>query len=91
MAADERATPDDGGSTGNKKIRIVSHLHYRMSRSEKVIAIALLIGVVILALIPFTFFLIPAGHVGVRYRTLSNGTETQYVYHEGLGIKLPWN
>ena len=85
------ATPDDGGSTGNKKIRIVSHLHYRISRSEKVIATALLIGVVILALIPFTFFLIPAGHVGVLYRTLSNGTETGYVYHEGIGIKFPWN
>lgn len=62
-----------------------------MSRSEKFIAVMLFIGVIVLVLIPFTFIVIPAGHVGVLYRLLRHGTETRFVYHEGLGIKWPFD
>lgn len=64
---------------------------HRLSRSEKVIALALFFGVVLLVLVPFTFFVIPSGHVGVLYRLLSDGTETAFAYREGIGIKWPWN
>jgi regulator of protease activity HflC (stomatin/prohibitin superfamily) len=62
-----------------------------MTRSEKFIAVMLIIGIIVLALIPFIFIVIPAGHVGVLYRLLRHGTETRYVYHEGLNIKWPFD
>jgi prohibitin 1 len=34
---------------------------------------------------------IPTGNVGVVYRPLSGGIDLQYVYQEGLNLKLPWN
>lgn len=85
------AEPVDDGAQEHPKHRVVRHVRYRMSRSEKFIAVALIVGVVVLALIPFVFIIVPAGHVGVLYRLLRHGTETQFVYREGLGIKWPFD
>ncbi|MBC8636021.1 prohibitin family protein [Caballeronia sp. EK] len=81
----------DDEASEPQKHRIVRHVRYRMSRSEKFIAVSLVVGVIVLLLIPFTFIIIPAGHVGVLYRLLRHGTETDFVYHEGLNIKWPFD
>ncbi|SAL73598.1 SPFH domain / Band 7 family protein [Caballeronia arvi] len=83
--------PIDGEPSEHPKRRVVRHVRYRMSRSERFIAVSLIVGVIVLALIPFVFIIIPAGHVGVLYRLLRHGTETQFVYHEGLNIKWPFD
>src|SRR6202012_569565 len=70
---------------------VVRRMRYRMNRTEEFIAAMLLIGIVTLALVPFVFVKVPAGHVGVLYRLLDHGTETRFVYEEGLGIKWPWD
>jgi regulator of protease activity HflC (stomatin/prohibitin superfamily) len=85
------ADPVDDGASEHPKHRVIRHVRYRMSRSEKFIALMLIVGVIALALIPFTFIIIPAGHVGVLYRLLRHGTETDFVYHEGLNIKWPFD
>jgi regulator of protease activity HflC (stomatin/prohibitin superfamily) len=64
---------------------------YRLQRSDKIIATLLFLGIASLFLWPFVFFVIRPGEVGVLYRLLTTGTETTFVYDEGLGVKLPWN
>lgn len=64
---------------------------HRMSRTDKAIAYLLLLGFVSIVLWPLTFFVIGPGEVGVLFRTLTVGTETRFVYHEGINIKWPWN
>lgn len=85
------ADPVDDDASEPQKHRVVRHVRYRMSRSEKFIAVSLIVGVIVLALIPFVFIIIPAGHVGVLYRLLRHGTETNFVYHEGLNVKWPFD
>src|SRR3954447_22654758 len=65
--------------------------HFRLTRSDKVIGAGLFIGFVALILAPFTFFAIRPGEVGVLYHLFGGGTETTFVYNEGIGIKWPWN
>ena len=55
------------------------------------VAALLAFGLFCLLLWPFTLFAVPSGRVGVIYHLLTNGTETKYVYDEGLGIKWPWD
>ncbi|QFT69697.1 SPFH domain / Band 7 family protein [Labrenzia sp. THAF35] len=64
---------------------------HRMSRTDKAIAYLLLLGFVSIFLWPLTFFVIGPGEVGVLFRTLTVGTETRFVYPEGINIKWPWN
>ncbi|WP_370199062.1 prohibitin family protein [Roseibium sp.] len=64
---------------------------HRMSRTDKAIAYLLLLGFVSIVLWPLTFFVIGPGEVGVLFRTLTVGTETRFVYPEGINIKWPWN
>ncbi len=64
---------------------------YTLSRTDKVVAALLAFGLFCLLLWPFTLFAVPSGRVGVIYHLLTNGTETKYVYDEGLGIKWPWD
>jgi regulator of protease activity HflC (stomatin/prohibitin superfamily) len=64
---------------------------YRLRTADKVIAVGLFLGLISLLLWPFVFFVIRPGEVGVVYHLLTGGTETNYVYGEGLGVKLPWN
>lgn len=51
----------------------------------------LFFGLVALVLIPFVFFAIRPGEIGVLYRLFGGGTETVFVHREGIGVKLPWN
>jgi regulator of protease activity HflC (stomatin/prohibitin superfamily) len=62
-----------------------------MRRGDKVIAFILLLGFLALVLSPFTFFAIRPGEAGVLYHLFGGGTETNYVYDEGIGVKWPWN
>ncbi len=64
---------------------------HRMSRTDKAIAYLLLLGFVTIVLWPLMFFVIGPGEVGVLFRTLTIGTETRFVYPEGVNIKWPWN
>ncbi len=64
---------------------------HRMSRTDKAIAYLLLLGFVSIVLWPLTFFVIGPGEVGVLFRTLTVGTETRFVYPEGINTKWPWN
>jgi len=64
---------------------------FRLKRGDKIIAFTLFFGLLALLLWPFTFFIIRPGEVGVLFRVLTTGTETTFVYREGLGIKWPWN
>ncbi|WP_428687273.1 prohibitin family protein [Roseibium sp.] len=64
---------------------------HRMSRTDKAIAYLLLLGFLAIVLWPLTFFVIGPGEVGVLFRTLTTGTETRFVYTEGINIKWPWN
>jgi regulator of protease activity HflC (stomatin/prohibitin superfamily) len=64
---------------------------YRLSRGDKIIGFALLLGLICLLLFPFTFFIVHPGQVGVLFRLLTTGTETEFVFREGLGVKWPWN
>ena len=65
--------------------------HFQLTRSDKIIGAVLFIGFVALILTPFTFFAIRPGEVGVLYHLFGGGTETTFVYNEGIGIKWPWN
>lgn len=38
-----------------------------------------------------TFFIVPAGNMGVVYRPLHGGTDTKNLLREGLHILVPWN
>ena len=62
---------------------------------EKVIAttvaIAIVIGIILLLLWRFVFLTIPAGHVGVLFSLLGGGTVKEWVMHEGIAMKWPWN
>jgi regulator of protease activity HflC (stomatin/prohibitin superfamily) len=62
-----------------------------LSLFDKIVALVLFLGIVSLFVWPFVFFVIRPGEVGVLYRLLTTGTETSFVYNEGLGMKLPWN
>jgi regulator of protease activity HflC (stomatin/prohibitin superfamily) len=84
------ATSSDGASS-EKRYRIVRNPRYRLTGGEKFIAVMLALGVLILALVPFVFFLMLPGEVGVLYRVFAGGTQTNFVYPEGLGVKLPWD
>jgi regulator of protease activity HflC (stomatin/prohibitin superfamily) len=64
---------------------------FRLTRGDKAIATVLFIGLVALLLTPFTFFAIRPGEVGVLYHLFGGGTETTFVYNEGIGVKWPWN
>lgn len=37
------------------------------------------------------FIIVPPGHLGIMYRTVSGGTETHRVWHEGLHVIPPWD
>ena len=62
---------------------------------EKVIAttvaVAIVIGIILLLLWRFVFLTIPAGHVGVLFSLLGGGTVKEWVMHEGIAMKWPWN
>jgi regulator of protease activity HflC (stomatin/prohibitin superfamily) len=75
-----------GAPAGSKPER-----RYSLSRLDKVVAVLLALGLFCLLLWPFTLFAVPSGRVGVIYHLLTYGTETKYVYDEGLGIKWPWD
>lgn len=64
---------------------------HRLSRTDKVIAYFLLLGFAAILLWPLTFFIIGPGEVGVLFRTLTVGTETRFVFPEGINAKWPWN
>lgn len=64
---------------------------HRLSRTDKVIAYLLLFGFAAILLWPLTFFVIGPGEVGVLFRTLTVGTETKFVFPEGINAKWPWN
>ncbi|WP_269584122.1 prohibitin family protein [Roseibium sp. Sym1] len=64
---------------------------HRLSRTDKAIAYFLLLGFVAILLWPLTFFVVGPGEVGVLFRTLTVGTETEFVYPEGINAKWPWN
>ncbi|MFC7396823.1 prohibitin family protein [Chelatococcus sp. GCM10030263] len=64
---------------------------FRLTRTDKAIATVLFIGLVALLLTPLTFFAIRPGEVGVLYHLFGGGTETTFVYNEGIGVKWPWN
>jgi regulator of protease activity HflC (stomatin/prohibitin superfamily) len=46
---------------------------------------------VVVFLAPDIFKMIPAGSVGVMYRPLFGGTQTENVMSEGLHLVIPWN
>jgi regulator of protease activity HflC (stomatin/prohibitin superfamily) len=62
----------------------------RASASSALI-IVLLLGLLGVYFWQRIIHVIPSGHAGVLYRTFRNGTETDYVYPEGLHVFLPWD
>ena len=64
---------------------------YTMTRTDRIVAVLLVLGLISLLLWPFTLFVVPSGRAGVIYHLLGDGTDTKYVYDEGLGIKWPWD
>ncbi len=63
----------------------------RLRRLDRAVIAALVLLMSTLALWPSVFVRIGTGEVGVLYRLLGGGTETDFVYHEGLVMKLPWD
>lgn len=55
------------------------------------VAIAITLGIILILLWRFVFLTIPPGHVGVLFSLLGGGTVKEWVMHEGLAMKLPWN
>ena len=55
----ERAIPNRRERNGFRR------RSYRLTRTERIIAYGLALSVVLLLLIPYIFFIIPPGHVGV--------------------------
>lgn len=55
------------------------------------VAIAIILGIILLLLWRFVFLTIPAGHVGVLFSLLGGGTVKEWVMHEGIAMKWPWN
>lgn len=64
---------------------------YTLSRTDRIVAVLLVVGLISLLLWPFTLFVVPSGRVGVIYHLLGDGTDTHYAFDEGLGIKWPWD
>ena len=62
-----------------------------LSRLDRTIAYLMLLGFAAILLWPLTFFIIGPGEVGVLFRTLTTGTDTSFVYTEGINVKWPWN
>ncbi|ASP34116.1 prohibitin family protein [Labrenzia sp. VG12] len=62
-----------------------------LSRTDKAIAYLMLLGFASIVLWPLTFFIIGPGEVGVLFRTLTTGTDTSFVFTEGINAKWPWN
>lgn len=64
-------------------------------RLEKIIAwtigFAIIAGFILVLLWRFVFVTIPPGHTGVLFSLLGGGTVKEFVLHEGLVAKLPWN
>jgi regulator of protease activity HflC (stomatin/prohibitin superfamily) len=66
------------------------HRH-RLSTFDRLIGAALAAGFVALLLWPLMVFVVGPGDVGVLFRTLTTGTDTEHVIPEGVGVKWPWN
>lgn len=64
---------------------------WRLRVMDHVIITALVLGVLALLLWRLIFVAVPPGSVGVLYRLFSGGTETTWVFPEGLAIKWPFN
>lgn len=56
-----------------------------------IIMTLMVISIIVLYFAEFVFIQIPAGHKGVLYDPLGNGTNTEDFYDEGLHIIFPWN
>lgn len=56
-----------------------------------VIGTALTFGLAILLFWQVMLVRVPPGHVGVLYSLLFRGTDTNFIYPEGLAVKLPWD
>ncbi len=64
---------------------------WRLRLLDHVIIAFLVFGVVALLLWRLIFIAVPPGSVGVLYRLFGGGTETAWVFPEGLAIKWPFN
>ena len=63
----------------------------RLRTLDHVIISMLTLGLAGLLLWPTIFLTVGAGQVGVLFRLLGDGTETRYVYHEGVAVMWPWD
>jgi prohibitin 2 len=61
------------------------------TRSLTVYAATLAALLVLIALAPFMFVAVPAGHVGVVWSRFDGGTMTEKVLYEGTHVILPWD
>lgn len=76
------ATPEGFHVLLDRKLR-------RYVKRLMIVAAGLVFVLVYLA--PNIFNVIPAGSVGVMYKPLFGGTQTEWVLGEGLHLVLPWN
>lgn len=64
---------------------------YRLRVVDHVIIAGLVVGLAALLLWPMTFVTVGSGHVGVLFRLFGGGTETRWVFPEGVATKWPWD
>lgn len=72
--------------TRRRRVRRLIQRH-----SVSLYAMILMILLAMMLLAPRIFIIVPAGHVGVLWRTFMGGTVTSQQYGEGLHMILPWN
>ncbi|MET1077259.1 MAG: prohibitin family protein [Pseudomonas sp.] len=54
-------------------------------------ALVLMLLLGLIALAPYIFISVPAGHVGVHWKRFQGGTVTDYHFDEGVNLILPWD
>jgi regulator of protease activity HflC (stomatin/prohibitin superfamily) len=82
--------PLSGGQRLRRRVLGGARLTLRISATSAMI-IALIVALITVYFWQRVIHIIPSGHAGVLYRTFRNGTETDYVYPEGLHIFFPWD
>lgn len=63
----------------------------RLRKLDHIIIVGLALALGALLLWPSIFVTIGAGQVGVLFRLFGGGTETRFVFHEGVAVKWPWD
>ncbi len=83
----------EDSAKSKKKDGAIAHKNDSVFRTYTMEALIIIL-LLIMALVYFAsaiFVVVPAGHKGVYFRTLYNGTHLNKYYDEGLRLKLPWD